>query len=79
MARGWVINEFGGVSRCEWGNAECWRDWGVVDGVSCGGRWEGDVPNDPAVVLRHSGSRNPSEWSVGLGFHLNGPWTSVSI
>ena len=29
--------------------------------------------NDLAVVLRYLGSRNPSEWSVGLGFHLNGP------
>ena len=29
--------------------------------------------NDLAVVLRLLGSRSPSEWSVGLGFHLNGP------
>ena len=56
-----------------------WGVWEVVDGVSDGGCWKGDDPNDLAVVLRHSGSRNPSEWSVGLGFHLNGPWTSVSI
>ena len=33
--------------------------------------WRGS--NGFAVVLRHLGSRNPSEWSVGLGFHLNGP------
>ena len=51
----------------------------VVDGVSDGGYWKVEDFNDLAVVLRHSGSRNPSEWSVGLGFHLNGPWTSVSI
>ena len=47
--------------------------WEVVDGVGCGGCWGRDDPNDLAVVLRHSGSRNPSEWSVGLGFHLNVP------
>ena len=28
--------------------------------------------NGLAVVLRLSGSRSPSEWSVDLGFHLNG-------
>ena len=29
--------------------------------------------NDLAVVLRPSGTRDPSEWSVSLGFHLSGP------
>ena len=52
---------------------------GVIDGVSGGECCEGDDPNDLAVVLRHSGFRNPSAWSVGLGFHLNGPLASVSI
>ena len=32
-----------------------------------------------AVVLCQSVGRVPSEWSVGLGFHLNGPLASVSI
>ena len=38
--------------------------------------------NDLAVVLRHSGTRNPSEWSVGLGFHLNdslGRWNEQAL
>ena len=74
-----VIDGFGGEGSCERGNAECWGIWEVVDGVSDGVCWIGEDSNDLAVVLRHSGSRNPSEWSVGLGFHLNGPWTSVSI
>ena len=47
--------------------------WEVVDGVSYGGCWERDDPNDLAVVLRHSGTRDPFEWSVRLGFHLSGP------
>ena len=33
----------------------------------------GEGSNDLAVVLRLLGSRGPSEWSVGIGFHLNGP------
>ena len=32
-----------------------------------------EVSNDLAVVLRLLGSQSPSEWSVGFGFHLNGP------
>ena len=47
--------------------------WGVIDGVGSGNCWEGDDPNDLAVVLRPSGTRDPSEWSVSLGFHLSGP------
>ena len=41
------------------------------------GWWKGS--NGLAVVHRLSGSRNPSEWSVALGFNLNGPLASVSI
>ena len=33
----------------------------------------GGFSNDLAVVLCQSVGRVPSEWSVGLGFHLNGP------
>ena len=29
--------------------------------------------NNLVVVLRLLGYRSPSEWSVGLGFNLNGP------
>ena len=47
--------------------------WEVIDGVSDGGYWKGEDPNDLAVVLRRSGSRFPSEWSVSLGIHLSGP------
>ena len=42
--------------------------------------WVGS--NGIAVVLRLSGSRSPSEWSVDLGFHLNGPlsrWTGKGV
>ena len=46
----------------------------VGDGVAWGlwilEWWKGS--NGLAVVLRLSRSRNPSDWSVGLGFHLNG-------
>ena len=53
------------------------RGWLVVNvntGVRRdGGRWGGKGSKDLAVVLRYLGSRNPSEWSVGLGFHLSGP------
>ena len=51
------------------GEGDCW--YGVALSVWTLEWWKGS--NDPAVVLRLLGSRNPSEWSVGLGFHLNGP------
>ena len=54
-----------------WGG---WMEVNVSTGVRRdGGRWGGKVSNDLAVVLRYLGSRNPSEWSVCLGFHLSGP------
>ena len=56
------------------GNLGGWLTVLVRMGVRrVGGRSGERESNDIAVVLRHLGSRNPSEWSVGLGFHLNGP------
>ena len=61
-ARGSVHDGVGGDGDCVDGVALClWTlEWSKGS-------------NGLAVVLRLLGSRNPSEWSVGLGFHLNGP------
>ena len=71
----------GGESHCEGGVALVSELVVIVNmGVhSDGERWGGVGSNGPAVVLRLLGSRSPSEWSVCLGFHLNGPLASVSI
>ena len=55
----------------------------VRTGLQCasGGVVE-EGSNDLAVVLRLLESRSPSDWSVGLGFHLNVPlsrWTEKGV
>ena len=47
------------------------REDGVAICLWVLGLWTGS--KDLAVVLRLLGSRSPSEWSVSLRFHLNGP------
>ena len=82
---GWAavcnLGSRGGEGHCEGGVALMSELVVIVNtGVhSDGERWGGVGSNGPAVVLRLLGSRSPSEWSVGLGFHLNGPLASVSI
>ena len=81
VARGSVHDGVGGEGHCEGGVALMSELVVIVNtGVhSDGERWGGVGSNGLAVVLRLLGSRSPSEWSVGLGFHLNGPLASVSI
>ena len=57
------------------GEGDCWD--GVAFSVWTLEWWKGS--NCRAVVLRFLGTRGQSEWSVGLGFHLNGPLASDSI